>query len=153
MNSSENMYVHYSNKLINILRVTETHMLIRYCQEWEWSAPRVVERPRGWTCSRTAVMRTRVLNLVRNEDFLGGSRVLSGSAKRTRYLLTRICLYFSPRTQKKKGLGTLYILPRPRFRNRHYQALFLIFEFLTEKYELYIDPPPRYDFGWRLSRM
>jgi hypothetical protein len=29
------MYVQYSNKVINILRVTETHMLSRYCQEWE----------------------------------------------------------------------------------------------------------------------
>jgi hypothetical protein len=43
------MYVHYSNKVINILRVTETHMLSRYRQEWEQSGRPAVERPRGWT--------------------------------------------------------------------------------------------------------
>jgi hypothetical protein len=45
----ENMYVHCSNKLINILRVTETHMLSRYCQEWEQSGRPVVDAPHGWT--------------------------------------------------------------------------------------------------------
>ena len=45
----ENMYVQCSNNVINILRVTETHMLSRYRQEWEQSGPPAVERPCGWT--------------------------------------------------------------------------------------------------------
>jgi hypothetical protein len=41
------MYVHNSNTVINILRVTETHILSRYRQEWS-------EAPRPWLSDRAA---------------------------------------------------------------------------------------------------
>ena len=50
------MHVHRSNILINILRIIKTQILNRYRQEWEQSGSRVVDAPRGRTCSRTPLL-------------------------------------------------------------------------------------------------
>ena len=47
------MHVHYSNNVINILRITETHTLTCYRPRMKQSAARVVDAPLGRACSRT----------------------------------------------------------------------------------------------------
>jgi hypothetical protein len=49
----ENMHVHYSNTVINILRVFETHILTCYRPTLKRMVSGAVERPRSRACSRT----------------------------------------------------------------------------------------------------
>ena len=62
LTNQKNMHVQYSNRVINILRIIQTQILNRYCQEWEQSGSPVVERPRGRTCSPTIIFRDFAAN-------------------------------------------------------------------------------------------
>jgi hypothetical protein len=70
-----NMHVQYSNRVINILKITQTHMLTCYRPTMEQSGLGALERPRGRACSRTCtILMTSTHHARSDEHRAGGPR-------------------------------------------------------------------------------